>query len=106
MTTFVPTLFLAFFVALFMAFNARADMTAITVEASVRGFDAKTVTLQVNKKRVVVPRELVLKTQLHNGEAVRVTFQGANIQYLFKAPNVEAKVDSSARKPASEKPSR
>jgi len=106
-------------VVFFVALRTRADMTSITVAASVHAFDAKTVTLQVNKKRVVVPRELVLKADLHTGEAVMVTFNGANISYLFKTSSVDLSVKSivepspsqiidptahsSIRKPASEK---
>ena len=83
-------------IVLSFSFLARAEMSAITVPASVAAFDAKSVTLKVNQKKITVPRRMLQKKDLKTGEAVQVTFRGKDISYLLSEGGDE-------RRPASEK---
>ncbi len=76
---------------------ALAEMTAITVAASVLAHNEKSVTLQIGGRRFTVPRKVVKQRKFSNGEAILVTFQGDELKYLF------ASFGESNRIPASEK---
>lgn len=77
---------------------ASAEMSAITVKASVVDFDEKSVTLSIDKKKVVVPRELVRKSEIQKGKKIQVTFRGEQISYLLKHGKQDHRSPASADK--------
>lgn len=84
---------------LLSAFAARAEVSKVTVAAAVKSFDDKHVLVQVNKRTVRIPRELVTEKDLKVGSAIFITFRGTQIGYLFDKSG--APLDQ--RSPASQK---
>ena len=76
---------------------ARAEMSAITVAASVISVGENTVKVRIDKKEVVVPKSLVSERELKAGDAILVTFRGDQIKYLLPE-------GAENRQPASENP--
>lgn len=77
---------------------ASGEMSAITVKASVVQFDDKSVTLKIDDKKVVVPRNLIRKSEIQKGKTVKVTFRGEQISYLFGNKNSDLRSPASAGK--------
>lgn len=82
--------------AVYSVFPASAEMSAITVPASVVKFDKKTITIRVNEKNVTVPREIAGNRELKKGESILLTFRGRQISHLLSG-------DKESRSPASER---
>ena len=76
-----------------------AEMSSVRLNAKVKSFDDKFVTIQLNKRAVRVPREIVGKRELKAGSMIQLTFRGDQIDYLFSNLHVG---DSKERSPASE----
>jgi hypothetical protein len=62
---------------------AFAEMSSVRLEATVKSFDEKFVTIQLNKRTVRVPRSVVGNKTLKAGSIVQITFRGDEIDYLF-----------------------
>ncbi len=77
---------------------ASAEMSAITVNASIVDFDESSVTLIVDKKRITVPRELLRKRELKKGKTLQVTFRGEEIAYLLGVKSPDRRSPASAGK--------
>jgi len=77
---------------------ASGEMSAITVKASVVDVDKKSVTLKVNDKKVVVPRDFLKQNKIQKGNTIQVTFRGDQISYLFGNKNADRRSPASAEK--------
>lgn len=83
--------------ALSFARAARAELSEVTVAAVVKAFDDATVTVQIHRKELRVPRAQVRQGDLRIGTAIFVTFRGEQVNDLFKG----LALNQAGRQPAS-----
>ena len=62
---------------------AQAEMSAITVAASVVSVGESTVKVRIEKKEVVLPKAMLNDRQPKEGDAILVTFRGDQMKYLL-----------------------
>ncbi len=79
--------------------RVHAEMSAMTVAAIVKSFDDNSVTVQIHKRHIQIPRAQVAQKELRVGTAIFLTFRGEQIERLFRT----MALNPSDRRPASAK---
>ena len=98
-TSFKTAMISAGVVVLLITSVALGEMSSVRLNAKVKSFDEKFVTIQLNKRTVRIPRSVVADKELKAGGMVQITFRGEEIDYLFPPDRADG---SSERSPASE----
>lgn len=84
------------FAVLLLSLASRAELSKITVAATVVSVAENSVNVRVDGRELTLPRLMVPGRSLKSGEAVLITFRGKQISYLLNS-------DKLGRMPASEK---
>jgi hypothetical protein len=76
---------------------SNAEMRTVTVAAIVKSFDHSTVTVQIHRRQMQIPRDQVEQKELRVGTAIFLTFRGEQIERLIRT----MALNPSNRRPAS-----